>query len=321
MVPAEKTSVNGPTEAYRGKVRSLDLDGLLVGGGAAFPLHGFDGALPNPPRVCVEVWDAAPEDWSPELAEVFGDVYDDAFAWAERAASLGADALYLRLKSADSHGAREQLLEVARRARRIVEAADLPSFVIGCGDPDVDRVLLPLVGAECAGHRVALGNAENGTYRDVGWAAAASGHAVVAYTPMDVSLAKQLNVLLAQAGIPETDIIMDPTCSALGYSFEYAYTVFERDRLASLAQNDAKMQAPLLANVGQETWHVKESRASEEELPGHGERRTRGVLWESVSAVCLVLAGADVVVVRHPSSVRLIKAAIAALAERTDSWR
>lgn len=314
-------TVNVPTETYRGKVRSLDLGGLLVGGGGAFPLHGFDGALPNPPRVCVEVWDIAPEDWSPELGVVFGDVYDDAVAWARRAASGGADALYLRLKSADPHRTGEEPLEVARRARRVVEAADLPAIVVGCGDPDVDRILLPLVGAELAGHRVALGNAENDTYRDVGRAAAENRHAVVAYTPMDVSLAKQLNVLLAQAGMPETDIIMDPTCSALGYSFEYGYTVFERDRLASLSQNDAKMQAPLLANVGQETWHVKESRASEEELPGHGERRTRGVLWESVSAVCLVLAGADVVVVRHPGSVRLIKAALVALDERTDSWR
>jgi acetyl-CoA decarbonylase/synthase complex subunit delta len=81
------------------------------------------------------------------------------------------------------------------------------------------------------------------------------------------------------------------------------------------------MQAPLLANVGQEAWHVKEARASEAELRGHGARRTRGVLWEGVTALCMVLAGADIVVVRHPDSARLLRAALSALGERTDAWR
>ena len=313
--------MKGPVETYRGKVRSVDLGCLTTGGGEAFPLHYFDGELPNPTRVCFEVWDVAPAEWSPELADVYGDVYDDAISWARRVASFGADAVYLRLKSADPHGAAQADEDVARGARRIVDAAGLPAFVMGCGDADTDRRLLPLVARELDGRRVVLGNADKDTYRDIGRAAAEHGHAVVAYTPMDVSLAKQLNVLLGQAGTSDVDIVMDPTCSALGYSFEYAYTVFERDRLAALAQNDAKMQVPLLANVGQETWQVKESRASEEELSGHCDRRTRGILWESLTALCLVLAGADLVVVRHPESARLLRAAVGALGERTDAWR
>ena len=313
--------MNGPVEAFRGTVRSVDLGGLTAGGGGAFPLHYFDGDLPNSTLVCFEVWDVAPEEWSSELTVVYGDVYEDTVSWARRVASFGADALYLRLKSADPHGAAQDPEDVASRARGIVDAAALPAFIMGCGDPDTDRRLLPLVANKMHGRRVVLGNADKDTYLDIGRAAAEHGHAVVAYTPMDVSLAKQLNVLLGQAGTSEADIVMDPTCSALGYSFEYAYTVFERDRLAALAQNDTKMQVPLLANVGQETWHVKESRASEEELPGHGDRLTRGVLWESLTALCLVLAGADAVVVRHPESARLLRAAIAALGERTDPWR
>jgi acetyl-CoA decarbonylase/synthase complex subunit delta len=313
--------VNPPVEKYRGRVRSVDLGGLFAGGGAAFPLHHFDGELPNPARIFFEVWDVAAEEWSPELADVYGEKLADAVAWARDVASFGADGLYLRLKSADPHGAAGDVHQVARAARGVVEAAGLPAIVVGCGDPDTDRRLMPLVAKELEGLRAVLGNAENDTYRDIGGAAREHGHVVLAYTPMDVSLAKQLNVLLAQAGTGESDIVMDPTCSALGYSFEYAYTVFERDRLAALAQNDAKMQVPLLANVGQETWHVKESRASGEEWPGHGDRRTRGVLWESVTALCLVLAGADIVVIRHPETARLLREALSALSERTDAWR
>lgn len=309
------------TEAFRGAVRPVEVRGMTIGGGKAFPLQGFDGPLPVPPRICFEVWDVAPDDWSPELAEVFAAVFDDPVAWAQQVVKYGADALYLRLKGADPHGRARPVFEVAETARQVVKTAGIPALIVGCGDPEIDRELMALVAAKLAGHRVAVGNAESDTYAQIGKAAQENGHAVIAYTPMDVSLAKQLNVLLAQSGTCESDIIMDPTCSALGYSFEYAYTVFERDRLAALAQNDVKMQAPLLATVGQETWHVKESRAGEEELPGQGDRRTRGVLWESITALCLMLAGADVVVVRHPRSAELIREAIAALSQGADAWR
>jgi len=292
---------------------------MPIGGGQAFPLHFFDGALPTPIRICYEIWDCSPDDWSAELEAVYGHVWHDPVSWAREVAGHGAEALYLRLKRAAMEPSAD-LTDVATDARRIVEASGLPAFVVGCGEPDVDSALLPLVAGELAGRRVALGNAESDTYHGIAAAAAGGGHAVIAYTPMDVSLAKQLNVLLAQAGMPEGDIIMDPTCSAVGYSFEYAYTVFERNRLAALAQNDTRMQAPLIANVGQETWQVKESRASEDDLPGHGERLARGVLWETVTALNLVLAGADVVVIRHPESARLLRSAMIGLSERTGAW-
>lgn len=313
--------MSGFAEEYRGRVRQVHIEGLSAGGANCFPLHSFDGETPNPPRILFEVWDVAPEDWSPELGLALGDVYADPSDWLARAAESGADGVYLRLKSVDPQGAAAPVVEVAARAAEIVAASPLPLVVIGCGDPDVDSQLLPLVAVAVKDRKIGLGNAEADSYSPIGKAAQDAGDCVIAYTPMDVSLAKQLNVLLAQAGMPEQDIIMDPTCSALGYSFEYAYTVFERDRIAALAQNDTKMQAPLLANVGQETWHVKESRGTEEELPGQGDRHTRGLLWESVTAVCLVVAGADMVVVRHPESVGLIKDSLSALSERTGTWR
>ena len=238
-----------PTENYRGSIRPVDIGGLVIGGGAAFPFHDFDGDLPNPPRVAFEVWDCPPEDWSPELSRVFGEALSDPVTWAAAIARIpSAEAIYLCLKSADPHGLGRSIEDTVARAKRILESAGLPAFI---------------------------GNAESDTYQAIGTGAAEHADAVIAFTPMDVSLAKQLNVLLAQAGVPEADIVMDPTCSALGYSFEYAFTVFERDRLAALAQNDAKMQAPLIATVGQESWHVKESRVAEEELPGAGALVTR----------------------------------------------
>jgi acetyl-CoA decarbonylase/synthase complex subunit delta len=130
---------------------------------------------------------------------------------------------------------------------------------------------------------------------------------------MDVNLAKQLNVLLTQLGVEDTNILMDPTTGALGYGLEYAYTVFERDRLAALAQNDPKMQLPIIATVGQEAWKAKETKVTEEELPGTGDRKTRGLMWEALTATSLLLAGANIVVLRHPEAATLVRKAIAGL--------
>ncbi len=314
-------SITVPIEAYRGSIRPVDLGGLIVGGGGAFPFHGFDRPLTNPPRVAFEVWDCPPDDWSSELASALGAVLADPVAWAAKVGQdPSAEAIYLRLKSADPHGLARRTEDVVAGAQKIIEAGGLPALVVGCGDPGTDAILMPALAEALGGWRVALGNAESDTYRAVGTAAKEHGHAVIAFTPMDVSLAKQLNTLLLQAGMDEKDIIMDPTCSALGYSFEYAFTVFERDRLAALAQNDGKMQVPLLATVGQETWHVKESRVPQEELPGQGSLHDRGVLWESITAVSLMLAGADMVVIRHPESGKLVHAVVGALTEEGPSW-
>ncbi|MBC7105936.1 MAG: acetyl-CoA decarbonylase/synthase complex subunit delta, partial [Firmicutes bacterium] len=188
-------------------MREIYLGGILVGGVQAFPLHTFDAAGPHPVRLGLEVWDVPPEDWSPELDLVLGQYYADTVAWARRAAEVGAEALYLRLKSADPHGAARPLSEVARGAQAVLEQVDLPAVVVGCGDPAVDQELLPLVAEALSGRRVVIGNAENDTYPVIAQAATRGGHGVVAYTPMDVSLAKQLNVLLTQAGVPDSDIL------------------------------------------------------------------------------------------------------------------
>ena len=75
----------------------------------------------------------------------------------------------------------------------------------------------------------------------------------------------------------DDSLLMDPTTGALGYGLDYSYTVFERIRLAALAQNDAKMQLPMFALPGQEAWKAKECRSSEADLPGTGDLQPPGV--------------------------------------------
>jgi acetyl-CoA decarbonylase/synthase, CODH/ACS complex subunit delta len=303
-----------PTESYKGSIRQADLAGVVVGGETAFPFHTFEGDMPNDPKIAFEVWDIAPDDWSPTLNDVYADVYADPIAWTKKVVGeFGADLVYLRLKSTDPNGAGRSPADAAASAKAIVEAAGVPVIVVGSGDAENDADVLKTAAQVLADHPVAIGNAEEDNYRPIGAAAMGYKHAVVAFTPMDVNLAKQLNVLLSQLGVDEGAILMDPTTGALGYGLEYAYTVFERDRLAALAQNDSKMQMPIIATVGQEAWKAKETKVDESDLPGIGDRATRGLMWESMTAVSLLLAGANVVVLRHPESAVLIRKAIASL--------
>jgi acetyl-CoA decarbonylase/synthase complex subunit delta len=130
---------------------------------------------------------------------------------------------------------------------------------------------------------------------------------------MDVNLAKQLNILISDMGIPKDRIIMDPTTGALGYGMEYGYSVMERLRMASL-QGDAMTQMPMLVTPGFEAWKTKEAKVGDGVPGSWGDWKSRAVNWEILTAMALVESGADIVVLRHPESVVRIKEAIAELA-------
>ena len=102
---------------------------------------------------------------------------------------------------------------------------------------------------------------------------------------------------------PLEKVIVDPLTGGLGYGLEYTYSVMERIRLQTF-NDDKMMTPPLICLVGQETWRIKEIRLDEKNM---GSRLKRGINWEVATAVSLILAGANVVVVRHPESVKLIK--------------
>lgn len=303
-----------PVETYKGAIRQVDVGGVAVGGESAFPFHTFEGAMPNDPKIAFEVWDIAPDDWSVTLNDVYSDTFSDAVAWAKKVVDdFGADMIYLRLRGTDPNGAARSAADAAATAKAVVAAVDVPVIVVGSGDVERDPEVLKVVAEALGGTKVVIGNAEEDTYRSVGAAAMGYQHSVVAFSPMDVNLAKQLNVLLSQLGLDEGSILMDPTTGALGYGLEYAYTVFERDRLAALSQNDAKMQMPIIATVGQEAWKAKETKVSKDELPGTGDLVTRGLMWESLTAVALLVAGANIVVLRHPESAALVRKTISSL--------
>jgi acetyl-CoA decarbonylase/synthase complex subunit delta len=151
---------------------------------------------------------------------------------------------------------------------------------------------------------------EEGNHKGVGASALAYGHVIVASSPIDVNLAKQLNILLGNLGVAGNKLVIDPTTGGLGYGLEYSYSVMERIRMAALTQEDDKLQIPMISNVGNEIWKCKEAGQSIEEAPTLGDPEKRGIMMEGVAATCYLMAGSDVVILRHPESVRLVRSFI-----------
>ncbi|RLC59246.1 MAG: hypothetical protein DRI80_12795 [Chloroflexota bacterium] len=194
-------------------------------------------------------------------------------------------------------------------ARAVLEATGLPILIFGPGQVDADNELLVAVAEEAAGERVVLGVCEEKNYRTIVAAALAHGHLVNARTAMDVNLAKQLNILISDMGLPLDRILMDPTTAGLGYGMEYGYSVMERLRIAAL-QGDKMTQLPMLVTPGYEAWRQKEAKVGEGVPESWGDWRERAILWETLTATALIESGADIVVMRHPEAVKRVKAFI-----------
>jgi acetyl-CoA decarbonylase/synthase complex subunit delta len=282
---------------------------VTVGGEATMPFLHFEGSIPRRPVIALEISDRNPDDWSPLLREAWADVLDDPAAWAAKAERAGADLIALSLDSAHPERGDTGAAEARKTVRRVLQATSLPLIVYGPGQKDKDNEVLVAAAEEAAGERIALGNCEEKNYRTIVAAALANDQVIVAKSPIDVNLAKQLNVLIGDMGMERDRILMDPTTGALGYGIEYSYSVMERVRLAAL-NGDAALQQPLVLTVGYEAWRAKEARTDVDVPAQWGDWAERAILWEASTSVTLLNTGADVVVLRHPETVSLVKHAI-----------
>jgi len=304
-----------PKLTYSGAIKETQLGegpkAVTVGGETSYPFHLFEGEMPHRPKIAMEVYDSPPEEWAPAALEPFEGVTDDPAAWARKCIDEhGAEMICLQLTSIDPNGMDRPAAEAVEVVEKVAQAVDVPLIVWGCGNDDKDAEVLRQVAEACEGKSLILGPVTEGNYRQIGAATIAYKHTVAAATPIDINLCKQLNILLGDLGVPDEQIVVDPTTGGLGYGLEYTYSVMERNRMAALTQQDERLQFPMVCNLGKEVWKVREVKIPQAEDPKLGDEKTRGVLMEAVTAMSLLLAGADVLIMRHPEAVAQMRTAI-----------
>ncbi len=304
--------VEWPTEKIPGTIGSVVLgktaeDGgtrkvsYTIGGGKSMPFIRAESGTPNRPRIAMEVHSAKP-DFQGTGAEELAGVLDDPVAWAKACENdWGADLVCLKFTGANPDGEDCSVEDTAALAKEVLGAVGVPLMFYGCGDESKDSQIMSAIGDMIRPEGAVIGVAEADAYKSMAAAAIAYKAHLVAFSNLDINLAKQLNILLLEYDFPADSIIMDPLQGALGYGVEYSFSVIERIRLAALS-GDKTIQMPMIcdASVG------GNYRESYEPSDIWGEANTRSILWECVTAMSSLTGGADLLIVRCPSTTKYL---------------
>lgn len=300
-----------PTETYPGKVYEVTVGTdtpAKFGGENVLTFHSFEGNVPNRPVIAFEIQDVPPDDWPETVKKVYEGVSGDPVTWAKYCQNeLNARAIALRLVGTHPDRENRPPEDAAKTVKDVLAAINIPLIILGSNNAEKDSSVLVAVAEAAKDKNCVIGKAQEANYKTIAAAAMANNHKLIAMSELDINLSKQLNILITQMGFDKERLITDPMCSALGYGIEYTYSVMERIRLAALAQNDATMQPPLLGDVGMYVWKVKEAQAPESDLPMWGSLEERGIAWETTTAGGLIIAGAEILIMRHPAAVKAIE--------------
>jgi len=278
-----------------------------IGGGTTLPFMEKIVKSPSP-LIAYEICDD-PRYWSPIITEFCGDLVHDASAWAKAAeTTYGADFVSLHLTSTKQRDFSD-IPAVARTVESVLSATTLPLIIEGSNEPKIDSEVFQKCGEAGQGEKLLLGTAEAGRYRSIAAAALAYNHVIIAQSPIDINLAKQPNILLKEIGVPRDHIVIDPYTGALGYGFEYSYSAMERIRFSAL-KGDADLAMPMIC-APSDSLTIKEVRDADAAT-----RNAIAIEWEFVTSLAAAVAGAEIVCVRHPETVRRLRDAFSGLNTR-----
>jgi acetyl-CoA decarbonylase/synthase complex subunit delta len=313
-----------PAIDYPGKVREVTLGATRAEGGTRSRTITLGGATApaypdrihspaHPPTISLDVFDmevALPK----VLLENVREVMHDPAEWARmNVKKFGADMVTVHLMSTDPLFRNATPAAAAKTVEEVLQAVDVPLIIGGCGDPKKDAEVFTHIAEMAEGERLLLNSvtldmAEAKTLERVATAADQYGHAVLAFTGLELNSAKELNRRLYQYIAPE-NIVMDLTTVALGYGLEYSFSIHERARYAAL-MGDTELAHPVIS-ASTNAWAARE--AWMQMAPEYGPRELRGPVWETINALSLLLAGIDIYMMMHPAAVLTLKDVIARL--------
>jgi acetyl-CoA decarbonylase/synthase complex subunit delta len=320
ILPSKFTHVKEP---FSGRVQAVTLGGsgtrtssLVIGGEKVLPFRYMEGEPGNPPAIAMEVFDVPPEKYPQALRDYFGTMISDPAAMARHCVEkLGAQAISVRLDGCHPDKGDRSPQHAADAVSAVLKAVGVPLIVSGPAHFDKRNEVMKTIAAGFAGENLLLNWAETDNYKTIAGAAMGYGHCVAAQSPIDVNMAKQLNILLTTMGIKPDKIVIDPMTGALGYGLEYSYSVMERIRMGALS-GDEMLAMPFVSAIGFETAKCKEANAEGKEFSMWGDVSTRGANLEISAAMALINAGANLLVMYYPEAVKTIASVIDKMRKR-----
>ncbi len=283
---------------------------VTIGGSSALPFHFFEGEFPHPPVVAMEVFDKVPAKYPESLADLYRDVIDKPAEMAKKCVEeYGADLISVRLEGTHPEKGNRSADEAVEVVKQVLESVKVPLIITGHGHYEKTNEVMKKVCDVTAGENCLINFVETDNYKTIAAAALAYNHTIVAQSPIDVNIAKQLNILLTDMNFPAGRIVIDPLTGALGYGLEYTYSIMERIRIDGLS-GDKMLAFPMLVNPGNEASRVKEAKIQPGTYPEWGDPVLLNAYWELSTAMSLLCAGADLLIMYNPKAVEIIKTQI-----------
>ena len=277
---------------------------VTIGGARNVVYGGSFTDAGEKPVIAMDVLDIAPTDWPENLSSAYEGVFKSPADWAAKCVEeFGADLICIKYDGLHPDKGDQGASEAVDVTRQVLEAVGVPLVLWGCGLDEKDNKIMPEISQAAKGENCLIGTAEECNYKAITAIALADGHHLITSAPLDINIAKQVNILVSDMGFPLDKIVTFQSTGALGYGIEYAYSIGERQRLAALG-GDKMMTMPAICDVGYESWRVKEARL---DAPEWGDPADRGPMWEATTAICLLQAGADIIRMRHPRAVAMVK--------------
>jgi acetyl-CoA decarbonylase/synthase complex subunit delta len=276
---------------------------LTIGGETSPLLQDPQASMKNPPVISLDVFDTKIPLAKPVKAH-FADVLEDPVAWSRLTVEkFGTEMVNIHLTSIDPLVKDTKPAEAAKTVENILQAVKVPIAVGGCGDPQKDLEVFERIAEMAKGERLLF----NSVTLDMNIERMArvireNEHVVIAFTPMDMNKARELNRKLFGL-LPKDQIVIDTTTAALGYGLDYAFTTMERTRLAGL-MGDQELAQPMASGTTN-AWAARE--AWMKMPPEWGPTELRGPVWEAITALTLLLAGVDYFMMMHPAAVKTLK--------------
>ncbi|MBN1998851.1 acetyl-CoA decarbonylase/synthase complex subunit delta [candidate division KSB1 bacterium] len=280
---------------------------VRIGGTNAMPFYLFEGEMPHSPVIAMEVFDVPPKRLPAAYLEIFGDKLDKPGEMAKMCVEkFSAEMISIRLDGTHPDKGNRSADQAVETVRQVLESVGVPLIITGHAHFDKINDVMRKVAEATAGENCLINWVEKDNYKTITACCLAHHHCIVAQSPIDVNIAKQLNIQLIDMSFPADKIVMDPMSSAVGYGLEYSYSIMERIRLSGLAGDDM-LRMPMLITPGYESAMAKESWAPQSENPEWGDEKLRSVYWEITTATSLLLAGAELMIMYYPQAVEVVR--------------
>ena len=304
------------TDSFTGSVNRITLGAtkenggtrsstVIVGGAQNVVYGGSTEDAGEKPIVAMDVLDIKPQDWPDALVEPYKGVLDSPGDWAKKCVEeLGAEIICIKFEGIHPDKGDKDASHAVKVTEEVIKAVGVPLVLWGCGNDEKDNEVMPKVSCTAKGEKCLIGTIKEDNYKSLTAIALADGHFLISEAPLDINIAKQINILASDMGFPLERIVTFQATGALGYGIEYAYSIQERQRIAALS-GDKMMAMPVICDVGYESWRAKEAKL--EDAPGWGDVNDRGPMWETATAICLLQAGVDIIRMRHPRAAATVK--------------